>query len=157
MDRKFIDEYEHGGLKLRQAIQGLQREDLLAFPVAGTWSIQQIVLHLADTEGVLTDRMKRIIAEERPTLLSFDETRWTSHLHYHDQSAEDAAALLELMRRQMARVLRALPDDAFDRQGIHNEAGPQRLGEIVRKAASHLDHHLKFIVDKREMLGKAMW
>lgn len=157
MDRTFIDAYENGGLKLRQSIQGLQREDLVAFPVPGTWSIQQIVLHLADTEGVLADRIKRIIAEDNPALLAFDETKWAAHLHYHDQSAEDAAALVKLTRRQLARVLRALPDNAFDRQGIHNQAGPLRLRDIVQKANTHLDHHLKFLMDKREKLGKLLW
>ncbi len=157
MDRTFIDNYEKAARHLRDAIQGLQPEDLLAFPVPGTWSIQQIVLHLADTELVMAERMKRVIAEEKPALQSFDENKWSQNLHYHDQSAQDAATMVELTRKQMARVLRQLPDDAFDRIGTHNQAGPQRLREIIERATRHLDHHLKFILDKREKLGRILW
>jgi hypothetical protein len=76
MDAKLIEEYEKGGDDLRMAVRGLEREDLLAFPVPGTWSIQQIVIHLLDSELVTADRMKRVIAEEKAALLSFDENRW---------------------------------------------------------------------------------
>ena len=157
MDRTFIDTYEKSARHVDEAIKGLEPDDLMAFPVPGTWSIQQVVLHLADTEQVLADRMKRIIAEDNPTLLAFDETRWTKHLEYHTQSAQDAAKMIELTRRQMARVLRALPDEAFERTGNHSQAGPIRLREIIDKSTKHLDHHLKFIIEKREKLGKILW
>ena len=39
-----------GGRRPGKAIQGLDRADLLAFPVPGTWSIQQIVLHMMDSD-----------------------------------------------------------------------------------------------------------
>jgi hypothetical protein len=154
VNRSFIDDYEQGATKVGGAIHGLAREELLSFPVPGTWSIQQVVLHLADAEQVLADRMKRIIAEENPTLLAFDETRWTKFLHYDLQSASEAATLIELVRKQMSRVLRALPDAAFARVGIHSEAGPLSLQTIVEKATKHVEHHLKFIIEKREKLGK---
>ena len=157
MDRSFINAYEQAGGKITQSIQHLTREDLLAFPVPGTWSIQQVVVHLADAELVLADRMKRVIAEHRPALLAFDENKWAANLQYDEQLAADAAALIELNRRQLARVLHNLPDAAFDRVGIHSEVGPLTLRQLVEKSTSHLEHHLKFINAKREKLGKLVW
>lgn len=155
--RSLIEEYEKSAELVGQAIKGLSRDDLLAFPVPGTWSIQQIVLHLADSEQVFADRMKRVIAEEDPQLLAFDDKKWSANLHYHEQSAQDAATLLELTRKQMARVLRKLPESAFERKGAHSVAGPQTLAQLLQKANNHLHHHMRFIVDKREKLGKIMW
>jgi hypothetical protein len=157
MDRSFIDAYEKGGERLTLALRGLLPEDLLAFPVPGTWSIQQIALHVADAESVLADRIKRVIAEENPSLLAFAENKWVANLHYDEQSAQDAGVMVELTRRQLSRVLRSLPDSAFDRKGVHSEVGPISLKDIVVKATTHLEHHLKFLVDKREKLGKIMW
>lgn len=157
MNRSTIEEYEAGAQKLAQAIRGLTREDLLAFPVPGTWSIQQIVLHLADCEQVYADRMKRIIAEENPTLQGFDQNKWVAGLFYEEQSAEDAVALVELTRRQMARVLRSLPEEAFERSGTHSEYGVRSLAQLVDGACKHLDHHLKFVHQKRAAMGKEMW
>jgi uncharacterized damage-inducible protein DinB len=157
MDPNIIDRYEHGGEKLKQAIKGLTRDDMHSFPVPGTWSIQQIVLHLADSDLVMSDRMKRVIAEDNPSLLAFDETLWVKNLHYELQSAEDAANLFDLNRRLLATILRVLPDAAFARKGNHSERGPLTLAQLVESAVNHLEHHLKFIYDKREKLGKLMW
>ena len=157
MDREIIDRYEHGGEKLRGAIKGLTRTDLHAFPVPGTWSIQQIVLHLADSDLVLSDRMKRVIAEDNPTLLAFDENKWVASLHYEHQSAEAAVNLMDLNRQMMAALLRLLPDEAFNRKGTHSERGEVTLAQLVQGAVDHLDHHLRFLYDKREKLGKLMW
>ncbi|MDB5171837.1 MAG: yfiT 1 [Phycisphaerales bacterium] len=157
MNRTFIDDYEKAADRLTLSLRGLQREDLLAFPVPGTWSIQQIAIHLADSELVFADRIKRVIAEENASLLAWSENRWLKHLSYDAQSAEDAGKLVELTRRQTSRILRAQPDEAFDRKGVHSEVGPLSLKDLILKANAHLDHHLKFLVDKREKLGKIMW
>ena len=157
MDRSLIDQYLKGSDDLRMAVRGLEREDLLAHPVPGTWSIQEIVIHLADSDLVISERMKRVIAEDNPPLIGFDESKFVRNLHYAEQSVEDAVNLLELNRRQMARVLAKLSDSAFDRKGTHNERGVMTLETLLRGAVTHLAHHLKFVVDKREKLGKMMW
>ena len=58
----------------RQGLAGLSTEELNSHPVPGTWSIQQILIHLMDTDLIACYRMKRIIAEDRPELDLYDET-----------------------------------------------------------------------------------
>jgi hypothetical protein len=161
MSTQLIDAYEKGADDLAQAIRGLTREDLLCKPAAdagvGLWSIQEVVIHVADTEFVLADRMKRIIAEDDAKLLAFDETKWAAGLRYAEQSAEDAARIVELNRGQLVRVLRALPAAAFQRAGTHSEAGRITLADVVGKAQDHMAHHVKFIHRKRALMGKEMW
>ena len=161
MDRSALEQFEHGGEKLRLAIRGLTREDLIALPApegeVGKWSIQQVVLHLADCEAVFADRIKRVIAEENPNLLAFDENKWATALHYNDQSAELGAQQVDVMRRQLGAVLKNLPEDAFSRTGTHTVAGKQTLTDIVSKCINHLEHHLAFIHKKRAKMGKEMW
>ena len=157
MDRSLIEQYDKGGDSLRMAIRGLEREDLLATPVPGSWSIQQIIMHLMDSDLILADRMKRVIAEENPSLIGYNESLFASRLFYEEQSVDDAVNILDLNRRNFAKVLRKLPDSAFDRIGTHNERGPMKLSDLLAGAVNHLKHHLGFIVDKREKLGKMMW
>lgn len=157
MERSIVDTYEHGGDKLRQAIVGLTRDDLHAFPVPGTWSIQQIVLHVLDADLVMADRMKRVIAEDGPTLQAFDENKWAANLHYDFQPADDAVAMFALNRRLMAGTLRRVPDEAFARKGRHTDRGDLTLTQLLQGAVDHLEHHLKFVNSKREKLGKLMW
>jgi len=160
-DRSLIDKYHAGAEHLTQSIRGLTRDDLLAKPPEepnlGKWTIQQVVMHLVDCEGVHVDRMKRVISEENPQLMAFDENKWAASLHYAEQNTEEAVKLFDLMRRQMTQTLRYLPDSAFDRAGTHSERGKVTLKDLLTTAITHLDHHLKFIHAKRAAMGKEMW
>jgi uncharacterized damage-inducible protein DinB len=154
MNRQIIDEYARGGEDLTRAIAGLSPAELTAFPVPGTWSIHQIVIHLMDSDLIGADRMKRIIAEDGPLLIGYNETRFVTELHYHEQDINDAVRIFDLNRKLFASVLRKLPEAAFNRFGIHNEVGKVTLAEMVGKYVHHLEHHLKFVWEKRKKLGK---
>src|SRR6516165_9425960 len=111
--RQLIDEYLQGPKILHKAVAGMSREQLVARPVAGKWSTLEVVCHLADFDPILADRMKRVIAEDRPQLLGADEKRFAAALAYHQRDVEEELALIEQTRAQMARILRTLPDEAL--------------------------------------------
>ena len=156
MDRGVIERYEAGGRTLRRAVEGLTREDLLARPGPGDWSIQELVIHMADSDAISIDRMKRMLTEEDPALLYANESAYVDRLFCDEQSLEDALMLFEVGRRQFARVLRKLPDEAFERSGTHNKKGRVRLGEMVAAYVTHLDDHLVYLHAKRANLGKPL-
>ena len=154
MKTSLIEQYQSQSAQFNEATRGLTREDFLAFPVAGTWSIQQIVIHLSDSDLIGIDRMKRIIAEENPLLMGYDENAFTKTLSYDDLCVEDALKMFEISRRQFAIVLKNLSVNIWDRTGIHSEIGKVTLGEQLEKYVWHFDHHLGFISKKRKLLGK---
>jgi hypothetical protein len=129
---------------------------LLARPGPGDWSIQELVIHVVDSDAIAIDRMKRILTEDNPPLLYADETAYNARLFPDEQSLEDALTLFDVGRRQWARVLRKLPDEAFSRHGTHNRRGIMTLGEMVEGYIKHLDHHLVFLRAKRDRLGKPL-
>lgn len=149
MIETFLAEYESASAALRQAVQGLSQEALLKKPADGTWSIQQIVIHLMDSDLIITDRAKRVIAEPEPELIGFDERLFAANLYYDAQSVEDAISLIEINRRQFCRVLRQLPTEAMERRGFHNERGEVTLRQLLLSLNSHFRQHLQFIRDKR--------
>ena len=151
-DRSVIDQFEAGGSELRKAVAGLSREQLLAHPVAGTWSIQEIIIHLMDSDLIGVDRMKRVAAEHNPLLIGYNESEFINKLHPELQDAQIAIDILDLNRKLFAKVLRALPDATFEKAGIHNEVGRLTLATLVTKYVGHLNHHLKFISDKRKLV-----
>ncbi len=156
MNRELIDRYAAGADVPANAIAGLTSADLLAFPVPETWSIQQIILHLMDSDLIASDRMKRVIAEEGPTLVGFDESAFASRLGYEHLSAQAAAGIFRANRLMTAEILRRLPDAAFERTGRHSERGTVTLRQLVTTMIEHLDHHLRFIREKRKLLGKPL-
>jgi uncharacterized damage-inducible protein DinB len=156
MDRSLIDQFVAGGAKLRRAGEGLSPADMKAKPGPGQWSIHENVIHLLDSDNIAIDRMKRILTEDNPPLLYADETAYVDRLYTDEQSLEDALTLFDLGRKQFARVLRKLPDDAFRRKGTHNRKGEVTVGQMVADYVKHVDDHLKFVYAKRDKLGKPL-
>jgi uncharacterized damage-inducible protein DinB len=156
MNRQWIEDYVACSARLRQAVAGLSQEDLTARPGPGKWSILELVLHLTDSDCISIDRMKRMLTEDNPPLLYADETAYVNRLFSHEQSLEDALTLFEVGRRQFARVLRKLPDEAFACRGTHNKRGEVTVAGMVKDYVEHVDYHLKFLYEKRERLGKPL-
>lgn len=156
MDRDIIERYAAGASTLGESIRGLSEADLSAFPVPGTWSIRQIVVHVMDSDMVATHRIKRIVAENRPLLIAYDETAFSQRCFYERMSLDLVCEIFEKNRLHTAEILRLLPDEAFLREGVHNQRGLVTLEAIVRGYIHHLDHHMRFLHDKRRMLGKPL-
>jgi hypothetical protein len=156
MDRAMIERYAVGAALPGLAIRGLTVEEMNSFPVPGTWSIQQIVMHLMDSDLIASDRMKRVIAEDKPTLIGYDETAFGKNLFYDRLDAAMACEVFRLNRLLTAAILRNVPDSAFSRVGMHSERGQVTLEHFVETYVEHLDHHLKFLREKRRALGKPL-
>jgi hypothetical protein len=150
-----IEAYVAGIQTLRQAVAGLTREQLRARPVAGKWSTLEVVCHLSDSSQVYADRIKRILAEERPLLISYDENRYAAGLAYQERDLEEELSLFDLTRRQLARILRAIPAAAWSRPGVHSETGLRTVEQFVTSEINHVAHHVRFIQEKRKALGLA--
>jgi uncharacterized damage-inducible protein DinB len=148
-----IADYVEGVQLVREAVRGMNREQLVARPIAGKWSTLEVLCHLADFEPIYADRMKRVIAEDRPRLMSADEKHFAAALAYHERDAEEELALIGNTRSQMARILRTLPAEALQRGGVHSESGPITLEQLLGYAIRHIRHHVPFIHEKRQVLG----
>ena len=150
---ELIQNYLAGVEALKKAIAGMSAEQLKARPVAGKWSTLEVVAHLADFEPILADRMKRIIALDKPLLLGANENQFAAALAYHERDTAEELALIEATRKQMAHILEKLPPEAFQRQGVHSERGLLTLEQILTGAVRHIPHHIPFIQEKRTALG----
>ncbi len=148
-----IADYLDGVRQLREAVRGMSREQLEARPIAGKWSTLEVICHLADFDPILADRMKRVIAEDRPQLIGADENRFAAALAYPQRDVEEELAIIEHTRSQLVRILRTLPVEALQRVGVHNERGPRTLEQLLKGATDHIPHHVQFIRQKRQALG----
>lgn len=149
-----IDQYSAGPALVRQAVAGMTREEVLARPIAGKWSSLEVVAHLADFEIVFADRLAAVAAEDGPTLPGRDEQRFAARLAYHERDLEEEVRLIELCRGRLARVLRTLTDGDLGRVGNHTEAGPLTLEQLLTRAIDHVQHHVKFIHEKRRAMSR---
>jgi hypothetical protein len=149
---RLIAEYVAGIDSISESLHGLTAAQTRARPIAGTWTPLEVVCHLADSEALFAERMKRVLAEDRPALPYADPNLYVAGLAYEARVAQEEVAVIAALRRQMSRILQAQPEEAWRRVGIHSRDGEQSLEDLVRKAIAHLGHHLQFLRAKRDVL-----
>ena len=150
-----IDNYLDGPQLLRKAVAGMSEEQLLARPIPGKWSTLEVICHLADFEIVFADRIKRVIAENEPTLFGGNPDLFAARLACQQRNPEEELLLVALIRQQVARILRTLNAEDFQRRGIHSESGPLTLETLVQRITGHIPHHVRFIEEKRKAMAQS--
>jgi GNAT superfamily N-acetyltransferase/uncharacterized damage-inducible protein DinB len=147
-----IEDYEAGPALLRAAVAGMTSDELLSRPISGKWSTLEVICHIADTEQFFADRMKRTLAMNRPLLISADGWLYPEAVRYHDRDLEEELDLVSITRRQIARILKLVPEEAWSRPAIHTEMGLVTLRQLLLHAINHLKHHVAFIQEKQQAL-----
>ncbi len=152
-----LADYLAGVETLRAAVAGMTPDQLKARPVPGKWSTLEVVCHLADFDVIYAERIKRIIAIDRPLLLGANHEIYAARLAYHDRHVEEEIAVVESTRRQLARTLRGLPADSLDRAGIVRDDAKADEERTARRHLTaiigHIPHHLAFVAEKKKALG----
>jgi uncharacterized damage-inducible protein DinB len=144
-----IAQYESGADELRDAVARMTLDQLQARPIPGKFSSLEVVCHVADCEQFLADRMKRTAAMDRPLLMGAEGFRYPAALSYQQHDLEEEIQVVAVNRRQMVRVLRLLPAEAWQRTAVHSETGLVTLRQLLLHAVRHLRHHVATIQEKR--------
>ena len=127
------------------AVRGLGEAALRRPEKPGKWSVLQVVQHLADSDLVWAYRVRRILADDRPTISGYDQDLWAERLRYADARLEDALEQFAAVRRANLRLLRALEPDQWSRVGIHSERGEESVAHLTKLYAAHDLVHLRQI------------
>ena len=136
-----IDRYERGPTLLRDAFGQVPREAWNWRPGAGKWSVHEILCHCADAEANAAMRIRYLVAEEKPTIIGFDQDRWAEALDYHAGRIELALAAVDVMRAHTVNLLRRLSEEAWGREGTHTERGRYTAEDWLQTYAEHLEKH----------------
>lgn len=148
-----LENYAQGPALLREAVRRTPADGWDKTPIAGKWSIRQVLCHLADSEIVYADRMKRVLAEDNPTFFDADPDKFVPALHCRARQPENELAVVAAIRAHMLAILRACDAKDFARTGVHSSAGPLTLADLLDRVTGHLPHHVGFIDAKLRALG----
>lgn len=139
---ELIDSYEAAPSSIKAAIEGLTEAQFLHEPGEGEWSIHKVIIHLADSETVGYWRIRKTLAEDEPELVAYDEARWADTLNYNLQDRNLALQLFGALRSSTAALLRTIPQDAWERVGIHAENGRMTVYDLFNTYLEHGNAHL---------------
>jgi len=141
--------------KLQKLIKPLNKKQLTFKPDAKTWSIAEVLAHLADAELVGGWRMRLIAGSNGVTLQPFDQDVWADVFTYGKQDPKVSLETFRVLRENNLRMLKALPENAWENYGMHQERGKETLAHIVRMFAGHDLNHLAQVERIAKANGKA--
>ncbi|MED4781609.1 DinB family protein [Brevibacillus choshinensis] len=148
--KELIEEYSRGYTMLREAIEGLSEEELRFKPAPDKWSIHQILIHVTDSEILSTHRLKKVLAEEEPLLISFDQNAWANNLGYDLQDREQSLLLFQMLRSSLQAILDHLTSEQSERVGVYADEGRFTFTQLLEYRVNHVRDHLAQIERVKE-------
>ncbi|MEC1303663.1 MULTISPECIES: DinB family protein [Lysinibacillus] len=137
-----IKEYSLGYTMIWDAIEGLTEEELRYKPAPNKWSIHQILIHVTDSEISATPRLKKVLAEDEPILVSFDQDAWANTLSYDLLDREQYLHLFKLLRTSMQPILDNLTSEQSRRVGMYIDQERFTFKQLLEFRVQHVRDHL---------------
>ena len=109
------------------------------------WNIRNILVHIADAESVLHERIKRIIAEPKQVIWAFDQDRWSEKLDYENFPLEISKSLYSANRKSIIFLVDKYYEKNGDMEFVHSQSGIRTLKDEFDKVAKHNLSHLNQI------------
>jgi hypothetical protein len=111
----------------------------------GKWSVRYILHHLADSETVLYDRIRRILSEPRQVLWYVDGDAWAKGLDYAQVPLDVSRRVYESVRAAVIYFAERDYEKHGTREFVHSVTGVRTLKDEFDKVAAHNAHHLEQI------------
>jgi len=125
---------------LRHTVQNLTSEQLLLQYRPGSWTVRQIVHHMADNDMNAFIRFKRALTEDNPTASSYREDLW-AELSDYETPLETSLILLESIHGRFTAILRSLQSSDFQRTFTSPTHGAMSLDAALQRFIWHNRHH----------------
>ena len=135
-----VQRYRDGYAMVAEALDGAGDGDLDRRPGPGTWSPREIVHHLADSEMTSAIRLRRLLAEDRPVIVGYDQDEFARRLHY-DRPIAASLAAFKSARDTTAEILDGMSEAEWLREGTHSESGRYTVLDWLRIYAEHAHKH----------------
>jgi hypothetical protein len=138
---------------LRNAVHGLDAEQLGTPYREGGWTVRQVVSHLGDSHMTAFFRVRLALTEDWPTIVPYNEAAFAE---LHDSVAAPLEWSLELIESLHARwvmMLQSLDAAQWQRGFKHPEMGGMTIEMGTLLYAWHCRHHLAHITHLRAAKG----
>lgn len=127
--------------QLTALVAGLTEDQLKAAPLPGEWSVWQNVHHVADSHLNAFIRVKKILTEDNPTLLAYDQDVWATTADMNTP-IEDSLLILRGLHSRFAALFDSLDETQWTGTGHHSENGVMTTQQFLDLYAAHGEAHL---------------
>jgi hypothetical protein len=135
-----VAKYKDGYAQVMSALEGATDDELDRKPAPGKWTSREIVHHLADSEMTSAIRLRRLLAEDAPVIVGYDQEEFARRLHY-DRPIESSLEALKAARATTVGILERMSEDEWSREGTHTESGRYTVLQWLEIYSEHAHNH----------------
>jgi hypothetical protein len=120
----------------------LRQDDLRARPDEQTWSPLEYAAHVRDVHRVYAQRLERILVEDNPTFINWDQDGAAVSDRYNEQDPAAVATGLVEAAEAAASGFEVVPADAWNRTAERSDGATFTLDSFARYYLHDVVHHL---------------
>ncbi|MBU0438687.1 YfiT family bacillithiol transferase [Staphylococcus succinus] len=130
--------------QLRETVDTLNDVDLTKTYRDGSWTVRQLVHHIADSQLNMYQRLKLALTENNPTITTFDQEKWAIQPDT-TLPVESSIKLLEGLNTRIVALGNSLNESDLHRIFTLEGSGEISVAKKIAKLAWHEAHHLAHI------------
>ena len=142
--QEWLKQIETYTVRLRETVDALSDEELLKTYRDGSWTVRQLVHHIADSQLNMYQRLKLALTDENPTVPAFNEEKWAIQPDTK-LPVESSIKMLEGINERIVSLGHSLTEEQLNRSFVHQVNGKITVATKVAKLAWHEEHHLAHI------------
>lgn len=142
--QEWLKQIETYTIRLREAVDSLNDEQLNKTYREGAWTVRQLVHHIADSQLNMYQRLKLALTDDNPTVSAFDEEKWAVQPDT-ELPVESSIRILEGINERIIALGQTLTGEQLARAFTHQVNGKITVAKKVAKLAWHEEHHLAHI------------
>jgi hypothetical protein len=140
--RALIERIRSSTLVVRRAVEAAPPGRFDVAPRPGEWSALETLTHLRDVVvHVYGLRIRRLFYEHAPVFADFDEEGYRPASLARGESIEYLLETIVGEHEQLARLLEAVPDAEWSREGRHPQFGVMSIEFLARRVGEHAEEH----------------
>lgn len=137
---ELIQQYRDGYRIITESLEGISNAEMDAREGPQEWSPREVIHHLADSEMTSAIRLRRLLTEENPEIIGYDQEAYARILYY-DRPIEPSLEAFRFARESTAQLLERMTDVEWERAGTHSESGIYTVEGWLEIYAVHAHEH----------------
>lgn len=130
----------------KKLLKGVTEEQLDNKYREGSWSLRQVVHHVADSHVNAYIRMKRTLTEDVPTIFPYDEKEWAMLDDIKAVPISESLSILEGIHLRLYHTIQDLSLKELTREFKHMDMdGPESMAYLIGMYSWHGRHHAEHI------------
>lgn len=137
------DDYQ----KLKSLIAPLKSKKLNERYAEGKWMLKEVLVHMMDSERILTGRALRIARSEQANLPGFDQENYVDSLQADARTAESIFREFDAVRSATLSLFNTFSPEQIKRTGMADGTAIS-VRALAYMMAGHQRHHINTIQEK---------